>query len=41
MLTEIQDCFRAERIYYSRHAKDEMEADEFGEIKDQEVFDAV
>ena len=41
MLEKIQDCFRAERLYYSRHAKDEMEADEFGEIKDQEVFDAV
>jgi len=41
MLEKIQDCFRAERLYYSKHARDEMETDEFGEIKDTEVFDAV
>ncbi len=41
MLKKIQDCFRKERFYYSRHARDEMEIDEFGEIKDIEVFDAV
>ena len=37
MLEEIQDCFRAERLYYTGHAKDEMEAEEFGEIRDEEV----
>jgi hypothetical protein len=41
MLEKILDCFRSERLYYSKHARDEMEADEFGEIKDIEVFDAV
>jgi len=41
MLEKIQDCFRAERLYYSKHARDEMETDEFGEIKDTEVFAAV
>jgi len=41
MLKKIQDCFEAERLYYSSHARDEMEADEFGEIKDEEVFESV
>jgi len=41
MLEKIQYCFRAEQLYYSKHARDEMEADEFGEIKDIEVFNAV
>ncbi len=41
MLEKIQDCFRAERLYYTWHAKNEMEVEEFGEIKDEEVFDAV
>ena len=41
MLEEIQDCFRAERLYYTGHAKDEMEAEESGEIRDEEVSEAV
>jgi hypothetical protein len=41
MLKEIQDCFKAERLYYSGHARNEMEVDEFGEIKDEEVVEAV
>ncbi len=41
MLKEIQDCFRAERLYYTGYAKDEMEAEEFGEIRDKEVSEAV
>ena len=40
MLKQIRDCFKADRLYYTRHAKDEMEAEESGEIKDKEVFDA-
>jgi len=39
MLKEIQDCFRAERLYYTGHTKDEMEAEESGEIRDEEVSD--
>jgi len=35
------NCFGAGKIYYSRHARDEMENDEFGEILDQEVYEAV
>jgi hypothetical protein len=41
MLKKIQDCFRTERLYYSKHARDEMEAEESGEIEDEEVFEAV
>ena len=41
MIARIQDCFKAGKIYYSRHARGEMENDEFGEILDQEVYEAV
>ena len=41
MLKKIQDCFRTARLYYSKHARDEMEAEESGEIEDEEVFEAV
>ena len=41
MLNKIQECFKIERLYYSRHARDEMETEESGEIKDEEVFEAV
>ena len=41
MLEKIQKCFREDRIYYSRHARDEMEDEESGEIMDDEVFEIV
>jgi hypothetical protein len=41
MIAEIRDCFGAGKIYYSKHARDEMEKDEFGEILDREVYEAV
>ena len=41
MLIKIQECFRADRVYYSRHARDEMEGEESGVIKDEEVFETV
>lgn len=41
MLKEIQDCFSLEKVFYTKHARDEMEKEEFGEIKDKEVFEAV
>lgn len=41
MLENIQQCFAAEKVLYSRHARDEMEHDEFGEIRRQEVDDAI
>jgi hypothetical protein len=41
MLREIQDCFRSERILFTKHARDEMEDEELGEIREREVFEAV
>ena len=41
MLEKIQKCFREDKIYYSKHARDEMENDESGEILDSEVFEIV
>ncbi len=41
MLKEIQNCFKSEKVLYTNHAKDEMEKEEFGEIKEREVFEAV
>jgi hypothetical protein len=40
MLQSIRDHFIRERIYYSRHAKSEMQIEEFGEILDREVAEA-
>jgi hypothetical protein len=41
MRKEIQECFRSGKIIYTKHAKDEMESDEFGEIRDEDVDQAV
>jgi len=41
MLKKIQECFRADQVYYSRHARDAMEGEESGVIKDEEVFETV
>jgi hypothetical protein len=41
MLNGIQNCFELEKVLYTNHAKDEMEKEEFGEIKEREVFEAV
>ena len=41
MLKEIQDCFRTERLYYTGHARDEMETEELGEILEEEVSESV
>lgn len=41
MLEEIQNCFHQNKILYSKHAKTEMETEEFGIIKEEEVAQAV
>jgi len=41
MLREIQDCFKSERILFTKHARDEMESEEFGEIREREVYEAL
>jgi hypothetical protein len=39
MLKKIIECFEKENYLYSQHARNEMEEEEYGEIKDQEVFE--
>lgn len=41
MLEKIQNCFKLEKALYTKHAKDEMERDGFGAIKEEEVFEAI
>jgi hypothetical protein len=41
MLKVIRECFSQEKILYSKHARDEMEFDGFGEIRDKDVHDAI
>ncbi len=41
MLEKTQNCFQEEQYYYSKHARDEMEMEESGEINDHEVCQAL
>ncbi len=41
LIAEIRSCFESGRVYYSGHARYEMEKEEFGEILEQEVYEAV
>lgn len=41
MLSGIKRCFDNDRVLYTSHAKKEMYEEEFGRIKEQEVFEAV
>jgi hypothetical protein len=41
MLKEIQTCFELEKVLFTKHARDEMENEEFGEIMEGEVFEAI
>jgi len=41
LLNKIQNCFNQNKVYYSRHAKTEMENEEFGQIKEHEVFESI
>ncbi len=41
MLEKIIKCFGEEKYLYSQHAREEMEVEELGEIKDNEIFEAV
>ena len=41
MLKRLKDCFCKEKVFYSKHARDEMECDEFGEIRDKDVYEAI
>jgi hypothetical protein len=41
VLQQIQECFKSNSVFYSRHAKTEMVEEEFGRIFEHEVFEAV
>lgn len=41
MLEKIRNCIQADRFLFSKHARDEMGAEEYGEIKEQEVYEAL
>ncbi len=41
MLKDIQDCFKVDKILFTKHARDEMEVEEFGEILENEIYDAI
>ncbi len=37
----VKDCFQRNAVPYTRHARREMKQEEFGEISEREVFEAV
>jgi len=41
MPEKIRDCFRKSKVYYSKHARDEMGGEEFGVIRDEEINEAI
>jgi hypothetical protein len=41
MLEVITKCFLGNQVFYSAHARREMREEELGEIKEQEVFNAI
>lgn len=41
MIEQVVKCIQEGDYFYSRHAKEEMEAEEFGEIRDGEVVEAI
>jgi len=41
MLETIQSCFKTDKVLFTKHARDEMETEEFGEIKEKEVYEAI
>ncbi len=40
-IMKIQKCFESNSLFYTRHAKFEMENEGFGRIHDREVYEAV
>jgi hypothetical protein len=41
MLAKIQRCVRFERLLYTKHARDEMESEELGQIGEEEICEVV
>jgi formylmethanofuran dehydrogenase subunit A len=40
-IARIRRCFDEQSVYYTRHAKTEMESEESGPILDAEVYEAI
>ncbi len=40
-ITQLCQCFNRDAVYYTQHAKIEMENEEFGQILDYEVHEAI
>ena len=41
IMQKIKECFASDAILYTRHAKYEMENEEFGRIVEREVYEAI
>ena len=41
VLPKIQFCFKADRVLYTRHAREEMLYEEFGKMFEEEVYQAI
>lgn len=41
MIEKIICCFEADKVYYTQHARREMDEEEFGEIHDSEIYEAI
>ena len=40
-INKIRESFNTDRVYYTYHAKFEMENEEFGSILDREVYETI
>ena len=40
-IQKIRECFESDSVFYTRHAKFEMENEQFGRIFDHEIYEAV
>ena len=40
-LEKTRKCFESDSVWYSRHARVEMRSEEFGQIEDEEVYQAI
>jgi hypothetical protein len=38
MINKIRECFKTNKVLFTKHARDEMEIEEFGEISHEEVY---
>ena len=40
-LKKVKECFESGSVFYTSHAKFEMENEEFGRVFEQEVYEAI